>query len=109
MSWALTSGPGLAPALPPIIPSPLPSWLTARGHPSEAGAEQRAEIWKRMENAGLGRQVMEEGQGWGMIAGSSTRAPALDGGIAATPCPAWRCQIRAPSLPAACTRGLTMP
>lgn len=49
MSRALASAAGLAPS----------------SQPGEAGAEWRAEIWQRMEDAGLGQQAAEGGQGYG--------------------------------------------
>lgn len=93
MSRALASAAGLAPS----------------SQPGEAGAEWRAEIWQRMEDAGLGQQAAEGVKATGTIAGSSTWASARDGGTAATPRPAQRCRIRAPSRLAACTGGLTVP
>lgn len=61
-----------------------------------------------MEDAGLGRQAMEGVKAGGTMAGSGTGGPVRDGGIAATPHPAQRCQIWAPSLLAARTAGLTV-
>lgn len=106
MSWALSFCSGAAP--PCCSPAPLLPSLPGQ-QPGEAGAERRAEIWQRTEDAGLGQQAVEGVKAGGTTAGSSTWAPARDGGIAATPCPAQRHRIRTRSLLAACTGGLTVP